>query len=290
VRAHGYVDNQAAEGDSRLLLSGRGMLPRVVDVLVICTGIFLFLAAGSALSRPLGKYSVVRVDHQSMPVPRGMTLGVGNVQNCISDGANPVPTLKRYRLKWFHEVVPPYANPTVPARCFAAAAAAGYRLSVAVQYNNSWSTAQDQAWFNTVMGAIGPSVSEVSIGNEQELWTGGQPQKPSVYAKTWRAVEPIVRRYAPHALIGAGEISPWGESFLKAAWKIGLPGAQLIAAHPYRKPGNFTISELLGWAHKHKRPLWFTEGLLLPPRSWGVSVRPVKLVGASYAFGWLADT
>jgi hypothetical protein len=228
---------------------------------------------------------------KAVAIPRGMTVGVGNTRNCITTGANPVPTIRRYKVRSFHEVLPPYADPTVAAQCFAAAVRAGYRVSVAIQYNNWWSTSQDIAWFKAVMPVIAPYVWEVSIGNEQELWTGGDPQPPRLYAKTWRAVEPIVRRYAPYAMVGAGEISPWGEPFLKAAWRYGLPGVQVIAAHPYRKPGSFTVPELLRWARQVGKPVWFTEGVLLPGgRAWGVSVPPTRLAGAAYAFSWLCSS
>lgn len=265
-------------------------LPRAINhCLIRAAGLFvsaaiLWLAAGPGIGHAAQvKHAKAR---KSSAVPRGMTIGIGNAPKCVTTGANPVPTLKHYRVKWFHEVMPTYANPTVAAQCLAAAAHAGYKVSVAIQYENWWSPSADAAWFKQVMAAIAPYVSQVSIGNEQELWTGGNPQKPAAYVKTWRAVEPIVRSAAPRALIGAGEISPWGEPFLKAAWRLGLPGAQIIAAHPYRKPGAFSIPELIRWAHTVKRSVWFTEALL-NDRSWGVSIPAAKLAGATYAFTWL---
>jgi len=56
---------------------------------------------------------------------------------------------------------------------------------------------------------------------------------PGQYSNVWKAVLPIIKRYAPHAIQVAGEISPWGITFLQSAFRHGLPGAQAVSGHPY---------------------------------------------------------
>jgi hypothetical protein len=104
----------------------------------------------------------------------------------------------------------------------------------------------------------------------------------------WKAVEPIVARLAPHAIRVAGEISPWGLSYLRAALSAGLPGAQALAMHPYQAPYAMRISDALSVARRVRLPLWLTEGLNRPGTwapQWTVSDRMMS--GAAVGGIWL---
>ena len=216
-------------------------------------------------------------------------VGVANVPGCLT-GSDPTAYIRMYEAQVLRVVV----NPTWGANgqalpCVRSAIAGGVRFHLSIQYWNSWTIAQQVAFFRQVLSYYGRDAWAVSVGNEQELNHHGFPQTPAQYAATWRATVPVIRSAAPQAILVAGEISPWGENFLKAAYADGLPGAQAVAAHPYWAPFGFSISELESWAAANHLPLWFTEGLL-GPDAWGALGDKTlqQLRGAAVADAWLS--
>jgi hypothetical protein len=213
-----------------------------------------------------------------------MAVGIGNPPGCVS-GADPTRSLRAYHATVLHEIIDPRQDPTSMLPCLAAAASRHYRVTVAIQYWNGWTIAQDVAYFQRIVRLVAPYTWAISIGNEQDIHSGGRPDVRK-YVATWRAIEPIVARLAPHALRVAGEVSPWGELFLKTAWKAGLPGAQVIAAHPYRVGRSFRIADLVRWCASIRKPLWLTEGMAAP-RAWGAAVPRSQFTGAAQGVAWL---
>lgn len=251
---------------------------------VTLTAAVALLAAGVASATtprakaPAHKASVIRAVK--------LAIGIGNPPGCV-DGQNPSRTLAAYHATVLHEVIDPRHNPAQLVPCFAAAKAHGYRVSIAIQYWNGWSIKQDVAYFRRTVKAVAPYAWAISVGNEQDISTGGLPS-PRKYVATWRAVEPIVAGLAPHAIRVAGEISPWGESFLKAAWKAGLPGAQVVSAHPYNVRYHFRIPDLVRWAASIRKPLWFTEGMRAA-HAWGATVPRTQFKGVALGVAWLTN-
>lgn len=225
---------------------------------------------------------------QVLPPPHLPTVGVANVPGCLT-GSDPSPYIRMYGAQILRVVVNPTwgaAGQALP--CIRAAVADGVRFHLSIQYWTSWTITQQVAFFAQVLAYYGPYAWAVSVGNEQELGHHGLPQTPAQYAATWRATVPVIRSMDPPAILVAGEISPWGESFLKSAYADGLPGVQAIAAHAYWAPFCFSIPELEAWAAAHQLPLWFTEGLL-GPDAWGAPGDKTlqQLAGAAVADAWL---
>lgn len=223
------------------------------------------------------------------PPPVLPMVGVANVPGCLT-GADPSPYIRMYGAQILRVVVNPSwgaAGQALP--CVRAALAAGVRFHLSIQYWNSWTIAEQVAFFRQVLSYYGPYAWAISVGNEQELGHHGFPQTPAQYAATWRATAPEIRSMDPQAILVAGEISPWGENFFKTAYADGLPGAQAIAAHPYLAPFGFSIPELEAWAGAHQLPVWFTEGLL-GPDAWGAAGDKTlqQLAGAAVADAWLS--
>ncbi len=228
---------------------------------------------------------------QSAQAPPSAALpmvGVADVPGCLA-GADPTRYIQMYRAQVMRVVVNPNWGANGEALpCVRAAIADGVKFHLAIQYWNSWTIAQQVAFFRQVLSYYGPDVWAVSVGNEQELGHHGLPQTSAQYAATWRAVVPVIRSAAPQAILVAGEISPWGEGFLEAAYADGLPGAQAIAAHAYWAPFGFSIPELESWSAAHQLPLWFTEGLLGPDAWAARGDRTLQqLAGAAVADAWL---
>ncbi|MGZ6626304.1 MAG: PASTA domain-containing protein [Solirubrobacteraceae bacterium] len=227
---------------------------------------------------------------QALPPPALPIVGVANVPGCLA-GADPTPYIQMYGAQIMRLVVSPSHGADGEAvPCVRAAIADGIKVHLTIQYWNSWTIAEQVAFFRQVLSYYGPQVWAVSVGNEQELWIHGPPQTAAEYGSTWRAVVPVIRSAAPQALLVAGEISPWGEAFLKAALADGLPGAQAVAAHAYQAWFSFSIPELEAWSAEERLPLWFTEGLTGPDvwESWW-DLTLEQLAGAAVADAWLAS-
>jgi hypothetical protein len=197
---------------------------------------------------------------QATPAIVPMQTGMGDVsslgcQNLPLDGASSVRIIVAY-----------YDEPSRWMSCAQNTTAAGYRLLLTIQYANSWTIQQTAAHFEEVLTAFAPlHPYAVSIGNEQEgPWAGGTGQSPAAYSQTWKVLEPIIASVTPNAIRVAGEISPWGFNFLRAAAADGLPGAQVYAAHVYPTAYDLEPSAFTRFAAQHGVQAWATEGLCGP--------------------------
>jgi hypothetical protein len=221
-------------------------------------------------------------------------IGVGNVLGCIDGSTGGLPILRTYHATVLRVVVQtPYGQNGQALPCVRAANATGAKVNIAIGYNNLWSTSKIVAYFRHVLSFYAPYAWAISIGNEQELAEGkGTAATPAHYAAVWRAVEPVVASLAPHAIRVAGEISPWGFSFLRSAYASGLPGAQAVAVHPYAAKFGFNLSHVVAWAHTTRLPLWATEGLT-GPYAWSKPTQhavPLSaLAGVKLASAWVAQ-
>jgi hypothetical protein len=215
--------------------------------------------------------------------------GIGNVRGCLG-GGDPVPYLRKYRAAVLRVVVTPLwgglGSNGEALPCIRDARDAGYRVHLVIQYSNVWTTEQAVAYFRQVLSYYGRFAWAVSVGSEQELFQGGVGKRGRQYAEAWRALEPVVAELAPQAIRVAGEISPWGLSYLKGAVRAGLPGAQVVAAHVYTYPFHFRIPVFEAWARAVRLPYWFTEGAYVAGSK--APVVPVsELAGAPVIEGWL---
>lgn len=223
--------------------------------------------------------------HASPAVAPRLT-GIGNVPGCI-DGADPTPFLRFYGAQILRIIVRPDRGATGSALpCVRAAAAAGYKVNLSIQWSNAWAPAQVADFYRQVLSLYAPFLWAVSIGNEQEFADNGPALTGAQYAAAWRAAEPVVASLAPSAWRVAGEISPWGLPYLKDAFAAGLPGVEAVAAHPYDMQQHFSVPDMLAWCHSIGMPVWFTEGLLLPG-SWGPDLPLRAMSGATVADAWL---
>jgi hypothetical protein len=215
--------------------------------------------------------------------------GIGDVPGCLG-GGDAIPYLRRYRAAVLRVVVTPLwgglGSNGEALPCVRGAWDAGYRVHLDIQYSNAWSIAQTVAYFRHVLSYYGRFAWAVSVGNEQELFQGGAGKTGRQYAEAWRAVEPVVAELAPHAIRVAGEVSPWGLSYLKGAVHAGLPGAQVLAVHVYNYPFHFRVPVFEAWARTLHLPYWFTEGAYVAGSK--APVVPVsELAGAPVIEGWL---
>jgi hypothetical protein len=228
--------------------------------------------------------------HLSLPT----VIGVGNVRGCIDGSTSGLPILRAYHATVLRVVIQtPYGQNGQALPCVRAARAAGAKINLAIGYNNLWPTSKIVAYFEHVLASYAPYAWAISIGNEQEVSAGkGASESPTRYAEVWRAVEPVVARLAPHAIRVAGEVSPWGFSFLRRAYASGLPGAQAIAVHSYAARFGFSLPHVLAWARTTHLPLWATEGLT-GPAAWSKSdlhaVPLSQLAGVAVANAWVVQ-
>jgi hypothetical protein len=219
----------------------------------------------------------------------GPLMGIGNVPGCLG-GADPTPYLREFRATVLRAIVTPLwgglgsNGEAVP--CLRAARAAGYRVHLVIQYSNLWNEVQTVGYFKQVLSYYGRFAWAVSIGNEQELFQGGPGRTGPQYAEAWQALEPVVAQLAPQAIRVAGEISPWGWTYLKRAVRAGLPGAQVLAAHVYTYRFHFAIPDFEDWVRSLHLRYWFTEGAYIAGSK--APVVPVsQLAGAPVIESWL---
>jgi hypothetical protein len=266
----------------------------------------LLITAACAGARPaITSHTATRAMHRSAPprtpqhghVTHGAAparlIGVGNVPGCLTGSPNGLSVLQTYHATVLRLVISPgHGDGGQALPCVRAAVAAGDKVHVAIGYGNRWSTGTVVSYFKRVLASYARYAWAISIGGEQELTQGGGKSTGARYSATWRAVEPVVARLAPHAIRVAGEISPWGIQFLSAAYTSGLPGAQAIAVHGYFARYGFSLPQIMAWNRRTRLPLWITEGLL-GPGSWPAAsprMRDVPLsamAGAAVADAWL---
>lgn len=220
-------------------------------------------------------------------------VGVGDVPGCLAGSPSGLGVLQRYHASILRVVIDPtHGADGAAIGCLRAAVAAGYRVHLSLDYSNRWSIGQDVAYFKQQLAYYGPYAWAISIGNEQDLAQGGVFASASRYAAVWRAVEPLVAHRAPHAIRVAGEVSPWGFSWLRRAYAARLPGAQALSVHAYTTHRGFDIAQVAAWARRIGLPLWVTEGLD-GPGAWTGShhrehaVPLSRLTGATVAEAWL---
>jgi hypothetical protein len=218
-------------------------------------------------------------------------VGVANAPGCNA-GADPTPTLRQYGATLLRVVISPFNGGSgdngQALPCVQAAAAAGFRVMISIQWWSIWTRDQTIAYFERQLETYGPYAYAIGVGNEEDL----DAVSPEDYSSVWQAVQPLIAAYAPGAIRVAGEISPWGLTWLQQAWQDGLPGAQALAFHPYTttdspSPGPFLDAE---WAHSVGLPTWATEGLDAPGAWSSDQCLPIPLadfVGVSVAFAWL---
>jgi hypothetical protein len=213
-------------------------------------------------------------------------IALGHVPGCVETGSNPVPYLEVYAAQILRVVISPGSGTEGEAiPCIVDAVSAGYKVSLVIGYDNSWSDRDVLAYFQRMLGMYGQFAWAISIGNEQELNQDGT-QTGAQYATIWGIVEPMVAAQYPHAIRVAGEISPWGIPFVQSALALGLPGAQALAGHPYARPHSFAPLEFATLAEEYGLQAWYSEGLD-GQDSWGASIPLSSMPDASMAGIWL---
>ncbi len=218
-------------------------------------------------------------------------IGVGNAPGCNA-GADPTPTLRQYGATFLRVVISPLNGGSgdngQALPCVQAAAAAGFRVMISIQWWSIWTQDQIVAYFARQLETYGPYAYAIGVGNEQDL----DAVTPEDYSQVWRAVQPLIAADAPGAVRVAGEISPWGLSWLQQAWLDGLPGAQALAFHPYTTvPSSPDPYVDAVWAYSVGLPMWTTEGLDAPGAWSNDRVFPRALqdfAGVRVAFAWLS--
>ena len=227
-------------------------------------------------------------------------IGVGNPPSCLN-GANPTPYIRQYGATVMRIVLSPYYGApgtngqAIP--CLKAAGADGARVEISIQWRSVWSPAAVAAFVSQELALYAPYVWAVGLGNEQDLlWNlPGRPydpaQTPAQYATDWGAAEPVVAQMAPYALRVAVEASPWSFPFSQQALADGLPGAQVLAYHPYTVPQGYpTVRDFSNLAQSYGMPLWCTEGLDGPGVMYDSRFPPqplAQLAVCQVAVAWL---
>ncbi len=187
---------------------------------------------------------------------------------CVVKGADVRPFMRAHHATVLRLIVP-YRGRYNGVACASKAAAEGYRVYVSLQYDNKWSPARVAAYFRRTLPLYSPYAWAVSVGNEQDLVQGGASTGQQ-YRAVWNAVEPLLKRLAPHAIRVYGEISPFGFPFLEGSFQSGRPrGAQVIAFHCYdaKNGGLSVVPQVAAWAAGEHLPLWCSEMSDSPRRS-----------------------
>ena len=226
------------------------------------------------------------------PPPAPMLMGMGDVGSlgCVN---LPMGTIVRVVVGYYDSAQRNYA-------CAIAAVHAGYKLDLTIQWSDQWTVPQTQQRFRDVLSLYAPlHPFAVAIGNEQELQvTGGWKsltqtagQLAGAYDQMWRAVEPIVAQAVPSATRVAGEISPWGLSYLQDVIADGLPGVQAYGAHVYPAQDGLNPESVAQLAYAHHVQAWATEGMCGPGYWRGGSCIPAEELqheGYSVGLEWYA--
>jgi hypothetical protein len=242
----------------------------------------LLAAAPAAAAHGVGArltfgHASVSAVHAATPSSRIM-FGVGNVH----DGACAAPPAGA----GFVRVVAGWAyEPGHMLACALAARQARLPVELVVQWSNALSLPEIRARVAQTLALFTPATPfAVALGNEQEFsMTGNAPAPtPAVYAQTWRALEPMLARMMPAALRVAGEVSPWGNPFMRDAAAAGLPGAQAYAEHVYPSglPAEMITAPFLRVARAHGVLAFADEGACGPSSWWKLGCIPAATLAA----------
>ena len=205
-------------------------------------------------------------------------VGVGNLPGCTTGSlSNPRPYMQKFHAKLLRVVVNPPTDGGHALPCISTAHAEGYKVMLSVQWPSGQPVTRVQSFFSQELTLYGPYLNAVSVGNEQEIVPPGT--SPAQYVRVWRAVEPIIKRITPRAVRVGGEISPWGFNDLERELRLGLPGIQAVAVHTYAFAFGLSFRQALALTHRHRLPLWCTEGLRDGPDSWPSVSRALPLSG-----------
>jgi hypothetical protein len=177
--------------------------------------------------------------------------------------------------------------------CAVAAHKAGLRVELVIQWSNALNIPQIKQRVKRALAAyrtIKPFA--IALGNEQEFsMTGGVSITPQRYAAEFRATVPMVVRKFPRAIRIAGEVSPWGNGFMKKAANAGLPHAQVYAEHVYpsKLDPAVVLNPFTRVARIHHVQAWADEGLCGPGNwmNYGcVSASVLRRHGFTLAAEW----
>jgi hypothetical protein len=208
-------------------------------------------------------------------------IGAGNLPGCLSGSlTDPRPLMQKFHATILRVIVSPGkwgGNSGEALPCVRAAHAEGYQVMLGVGWASWWPAKTVQWWFSRELRLYGRYVNAVGVGNEQELVRPAMT--PARYVTMWRAVEPIIKRMTPWVVRVGGEVSPWGYNDLAQELRLGLPGIQAVAVHPYAFSWGFTVAKALALADRYRLPLWCTEGLRDGPDSWPSISRTVPVSG-----------
>lgn len=208
-------------------------------------------------------------------------IGAGNLPGCLSGSlTDPRPLMQKFHATILRVIVSPgnfHGNSGEALPCIRAAHAQGYKVMLGVQWASWWPVSTVQSWFSRELRLYGAYVNAVGVGNEQEIVPPAM--SPAKYVRMWRAVEPIIKRMTPWAVRVGGEVSPWGYKDLAQELRLGLPGIQAVAVHPYAFSWGFSVRQALTLAGRYHLPLWCTEGLREGPDSWPSASRTIPVSG-----------
>lgn len=253
----GTVENQTLRGLIRLRVFALRAL--AVGALVVAFG--LSTQAASAQAQP--------------------QIGAGNLPGCLLGSlSDPRPYMQKFHATMLRVVVSPGqwgGNSGSAMPCIRTAHAEGYKVMLGVQWASWWPVKTVQWWFSRELTLYGRYVNAVGVGNEQEIVPPNMG--PKKYVTMWRAVEPVMKRMAPWAVRVGGEISPWGYNDLAQELRLGLPGLQAVAVHPYKFSFGYSVAKALALARRYRKPLWCDEGLRDGPDSWPSIARTIPLSG-----------
>lgn len=196
-------------------------------------------------------------------------VAVGNVPGVIhGDASQLVQWMTTYNANVLRVILPEYRSDLDPLPAIIAADEHGYRVQLAIQWNNNDTPDQVADFFRQILGRYGQYVWAVALGNEQELWfdhgASTTGLTPAQYAADWQAAEPVVAALAPRAVRVAGDITAGALSWIQQAWTAGLPGVEAIGWHGYHGAGANTPAQVIGWAHSVNLAAWVDEGLAGP--------------------------
>ena len=245
---------------------------RLLPKVALLIGALLLLLAATAQAH---------TRRQALRTAASPQIAVGDLPGCLAGTlTDPQPYMQQFNATMLRVVVAPgnwHGNAGQALPCISAAWSEGYRVELDIQWASGWPIKTITWFFRRELSLYGDYVTAVALGNEQEIVPPNTT--PARYVRVWRAVEPVVRRLTPWATRVGGEISPWGLTDLRQELRLGMPGLQAIAVHPYGFSWGFTVAQALRLARQYHRPLWADEGLRDGPDSWPSVSRTIPLSG-----------